>query len=344
MKAKDYLKIVNRDPDRKNWLRIGFEALHAGVIEREKPLHYFTNLLYKKGSDSYKNYIGFKKGYNIINNYFYLNGKNEELEDKYKFNKIALANNLKTPRTLAVSKGENIRVNNESTRIRNISDFKEVLEVLINLSFNQSIFIKPLDGEGGVNNFKLFNTSDDNMIEKLYTLLVQDDFLFQDNVIQHESINKIYANSINTIRIHTYKKDGEIQIPSALMRFGMRGSIVDNGSSGGFFIPINMEQWELDGVGHSYLKSGAESFAKHPDSHMLLNGYKLPFKEETKALVEHAASLFDIEFVGWDVALTPNGPIIIEGNEGPHIFMLQMAAGGIKTHPRYSEIFAEYIK
>lgn len=77
--------------------------MHAGVIEKEKPIHYFNNLLYKKDADDYRDYIGFKKGYSIINNYFYADGKKEELENKSKFNEIALANNLKVPETLAVS-------------------------------------------------------------------------------------------------------------------------------------------------------------------------------------------------------------------------------------------------
>lgn len=61
-------------------------------------------------------------------------------------------------------------------------------------------------------------------------------FVFQENIVQNERINKIYDKSINTIRIHTYfhEEENKVEIISALMRFGFGGSIVDNGCSGGF--------------------------------------------------------------------------------------------------------------
>lgn len=41
--------------------------------------------------------------------------------------------------------------------------------------------------------------------------------------------------------------------------------------------------------------------------------------------------------------VTSSGPMIIEGNQNPHLIMLQMACGGIRNHDRYKEIFKEYI-
>lgn len=68
-----------------------------------------------------------------------------------------------------------------------------------------------------------------------------------------------------------------------------------------------------------------------------------PLGELIEEEVFKAAKLFDKKFIGWDVAITPDGPFIIEGNQNPHLIMLQMAVRGIKTHPSYRNIFAEYI-
>jgi hypothetical protein len=171
------------------------------------------------------------------------------------------------------------------------------------------------------------------------------DFIFQETVIQHDEINKIYSKSINTIRVHTLynKKTNEVEIISALMRFGHGGSVVDNGSSGGFFIPVNIDKWELEGYGRTYLKSGGNTFFVHPDTNQKLDGFRIPFSNEIKELVIKGAKLFPNEFIGWDIAITENGPLAIEGNGSSHLIMLQMACGGIKNHPRFKEIFADYL-
>ena len=46
-----------------------------------------------------------------------------------------------------------------------------------------------------------------------------------------------------------------------------------------------------------------------------LPGVQLPHWQAMKALLEAKAACFDpIRFVGWDVALTPEGPVVLEGN------------------------------
>ncbi len=97
------VKVVLDDKERKNIVKIFREALHYMMIEKELPYCYFSNLLYKKGAPDYRNFIGLKKVYNIINNYMYKNGRNMELEDKRNLAKTILAAGLNTPQILASS-------------------------------------------------------------------------------------------------------------------------------------------------------------------------------------------------------------------------------------------------
>lgn len=284
-----------------------------------------------------------RKAKNIINNYYLSSGRNENLENKLKFKSICEKHGVNTPKILAINNNNSLLINGEWIEIDSFQQFEELTKVIINKSATNSIFVKPVDGSGGVNTFKINTLKNSSEIERLYTLLKDQNFIFQENLLQHKDINKIYSKSINTIRIHTYRKNEELKITSALMRFGMKNSVVDNGSSGGFFIPIKLDNWKLAGKAQTYLKAGTVTFQRHPDTNIMLDDYSLPFKEETFQLVKKAAGYFDNEFIGWDVALTPDGPIIIEGNDGPHIFMLQMACGGIKRHPEYSRIFSSYI-
>ena len=350
-KAISAIKIVLEDEERKSIVRVLKESFHYMMIEKELPYCYFTSLLYKKDAPDYRNFIGFKKVYNIIDNYMYKNGRNKELEDKRNFGETVLAAGLNTPRILASStlEGEKVLLvrNEQESLIENVSLLKRELEEMIDKSFSNSIFVKPSDGEGGVHTYKLcYDNLNREDIETLWEAMQIESFVFQENIVQNERINKIYDKSINTIRIHTYfhEEENKVEIISALMRFGFGGSIVDNGCSGGFFVPVNIKEWKLCGKGRTYLVAGAKTFETHPDTKVKLDGYQLPFADEIIRYVTEGAKLFsDNKFIGWDIALTENGPIVIEANAGPHVVMLQMACGGIKAHPRYKEIFKDYI-
>ena len=51
---------------------------------------------------------------------------------------------------------------------------------------------------------------------------------------------------------------------------------------------------------------------------------KIPFIKEAYSMVKEAALLVpEIRYVGWDVAITNDGPCIIEGNEFPSYGLIQ---------------------
>ena len=56
-------------------------------------------------------------------------------------------------------------------------------------------------------------------------------------------------------------------------------------------------------------------YTEHPNSHEKLVGFKTPlFKEAKEMILKASLEVPQIRYVGWDVAVTPNGPAIIEGN------------------------------
>ena len=63
----------------------------------------------------------------------------------------------------------------------------------------------------------------------------------------------------------------------------------------------------------------------HPVTRTYFNKFELPFWKETKKLVLDAALVNqNIKVVGWDVAITKNGPILVEGNRRPGFDLVQV--------------------
>jgi hypothetical protein len=54
----------------------------------------------------------------------------------------------------------------------------------------------------------------------------------------------------------------------------------------------------------------------HPDSGVPLEGYRIPyFREAVQVVTRMHERLHGIHSIGWDVGISPEGPIIIEGND-----------------------------
>lgn len=64
-----------------------------------------------------------------------------------------------------------------------------------------------------------------------------------------------------------------------------------------------------------------------------------------KALAEraHAEAFGDYALIGWDIAMTPEGPLLIEGNGKPGVLMPQRAARRGLGDGRYGQLLAHHL-
>lgn len=138
--------------------------------------------------------------------------------------------------------------------------------------------------------------------------------LIEEYVVQHNELNRISPTSLNTVRIMTWiNNEGRVQILGAVLRASI-GADIDNMSQGGFAAPINIETGEIIGPG-VFLSLVKPSVYIHPITKTNLIGFKIPYWIELVDFVREAAKHRPVlRTVGWDVGITNDGPVLIEGN------------------------------
>lgn len=216
--------------------------------------------------------------------------------------------------------------------------------MLDNNLFN--VFIKPIAGMKGRGCYRiqLDDLIDIEKINKIYEVLIKGHSIIQEVIVQHDDINKINPYSINTIRMDTYiNEEGHVEVLSALMRFGRKGSVVDNTASGGFIIYLDLETGRLGKYGMHFLDISNKTVYHHPDTKTKLDNFQIPLVSESVELVKYAALALGDNLVGWDVGLTPDGPILIEGNHNYGLNMQEMTYGGYNKHPIFQDILKRYV-
>ena len=199
------------------------------------------------------------------------------------------------------------------------------------------IICKPIDGSSGQGILKC-TPEDYADPAALYARLKADGIgIVEDKVIQHPDIAALCPTSVNTIRVATLLGDKKEGIVYASIRIG-NGKVMDNVDCGGMAAPLDLESGVISGVGAN--KAG-EAFEFHPMTNTRIPGTKIPYWDEVKAMCLDAMHVVpQVRFVAWDVAITPEGPVFIEGNSFPSHAIPQFAAhfpDGIGILPRFEE-------
>ena len=180
-------------------------------------------------------------------------------------------------------------------------------------SEREYIFCKMQDLECG-HGCERIKISDYSSFDELYKYLTDKGFCtLEDNIEQHPALSKLYPNAVNSMRIITVlDKDGEAHVLYIVQKMGLGGSIIDNNC---LFTPVNPETGEIMYPAHSGDTLKGIIYTEHPDTHVKLQGYVIPYvKQAVQMCLEAAKITPQLRYVGWDVATMPNGPAIIEGN------------------------------
>jgi hypothetical protein len=132
---------------------------------------------------------------------------------------------------------------------------------------------------------------------------------------QHAELSWFNETSVNTLRILVYAPPEErARVVGAYLRIGRRGSIVDNHGAGGILAGIDLRS----GVVGTAYDAAHQTHTHHPDTGRAIEGRTLPYWSESMRLAERTLDAFPMmRFAGFDIAVTPTGPAVIEINNFP---------------------------
>jgi Sugar-transfer associated ATP-grasp len=155
-------------------------------------------------------------------------------------------------------------------------------------------------------------------------------YLLQAKLQQHSVFEEIAPSTTNTVRVVTFRdKSNEVRVHATIMRLGRQGSITDNWDRGGLSVAIDSRTGEL-GRGVLKPKYGGQWMDHHPDSGARFVGKIVPYWSDVLRICIRAARVTPhLRSIGWDVVVTSQGPIIIEGNPDWDLMMVQVHSDGL---------------
>ncbi len=137
-------------------------------------------------------------------------------------------------------------------------------------------------------------------------------YVLEEKIVQREEMARFNPSSVNTVRIPTLLTDKGVKIFNPVLRLGRVGSFVDNAAHGGILAAIDPESGIVYTAGRTERN---ETFVQHPDSKVIIPGYVIPEWENLVVTVKKAAMVVPTtRYVGWDMAYSDKGWVIVEGN------------------------------
>lgn len=175
-------------------------------------------------------------------------------------------------------------------------------------------------------------------IEGFFARIENQRLVVQEIIEQHDAFKAFKTKCVNTIRLVTIKgKTGAIGVLAAFLRLSQDAeSFVDNRAKGGLAIGINLDTGQLMKYGLPHDAYGIKTEV-HALSGIRFQNYQIPFWKETIELACSAhRQFYDIQSIGWDIVITQNGPVLLEGNDDWEIGGPQDTSGGLKK--RWDEL------
>lgn len=221
------------------------------------------------------------------------------------------------------------------------------------------LFIKPRKGSGGRGAVKwqyaegIFVHADGRHMtpgalrQAVVEQSAEQNMLVQKTLTNHPDLTDVSCRTLTTIRIVTCRNEGgEYEVTNAAFRMPrVAGSPVDNFHAGGIAAAVDIATGRLGAATDLGLSANSGWFTQHPITGAPIEGRLLPCWQDARELVETAHAHFsDFAVIGWDVAILPDGPCIIEANGAPDLDIIQRTARAPLGNARLGRLMAWHVK
>ncbi|MGM0504615.1 MAG: sugar-transfer associated ATP-grasp domain-containing protein [Bacteroidota bacterium] len=346
MNIKAFIKRMHNamhDPERKKIKRIISEYFWLKLTKPLLAEQYFLKFLFRTDAGDFYNYINTNR----------LNKKYWNINKEEFFPAFAIKNNFEAYLSqYNINVVKNLAYNHNALFFKDgtlklISSPEEFFDFLSALPIKRAVFIKKKeDSFGGKDIFrvKINELKEDKiLLEKIYNQVIKAGYVFQDEIVQHEDMNRLNPNCINCVRVVTYTNK---QQKSAILGINQKTSLgnnyVDNIGAGGGYIPVDINTGILRDKIYTPFVKGGKRYYKHPVTGIDIDGFEIPYFKEVKELALKAArAVPEIILVGWDIAIQPDGPAIIEGNVRPGINDHEIVQKGYRNNPVYLDMLKD---
>lgn len=233
-----------------------------------------------------------------------------------------------------------------SRQAGNIPTFSTIDEIRVFLSSPQTqlpLWVKPVrswQGIGGVgiatfdqssDTVTLINGTKAQLSEILVPSISKDwpsGHLFQKLLKPHSEISRRCGNRLCTMRIWAVLERDGPRLVHAILRIPVGMNMIDNLSNdtGNSYGSIDIETGMV--LNQTVLKAGyhGDAIYTHPDTGEEIVNFPVPEWEKAKDLCIRAALCFGgFRFQGWDIAVTDQGPVLVELNCPGDVTLLQIA-------------------
>ena len=138
--------------------------------------------------------------------------------------------------------------------------------------------------------------------------------LLQVRLYNHPRLTVLSGSALATMRIITFRTPaGDYTTFLAGLRTPTGNASVDNWDAGGLIACVDLSTGICGPAIAKFASLG--EFVRHPDTDEPLQGFLVPdFAEAVDVCLRAHDTVPWMPFVGWDVALTPDGPVLVEAN------------------------------
>ena len=188
---------------------------------------------------------------------------------------------------------------------------------------HKSVIVKPRTGDSGKGIFVIHDPSSLQLKDIDNIIAENKDGIVEEVLHNHSDLNILNDSSLNTLRIITIRRGEKLDILFAGIRYGAKGSEVDNISQGGYVAPIDIESGCI--CGQSYQKKTVtESLAEEQN----YQGFQIPLWDKMPEYLMKLTSVVpQMRYMAWDIAITDNGFATIEGNHSSGNTIIQAHLG-----------------